>query len=148
MKNSRDVFYIGRGIDFALVLEGALKLKEISYVHAEAYAAGEMKHGAIALIEEGTPVVAIATDCEIYFKIENNVRELKARGAKVVLIAPEDAREKIASADVYVNICCKSRTGAVFGAVTAMQMIAYNIAKQRKCDIDHPRNLAKSVTVE
>lgn len=148
MRGKQHAFYIGRGVDFSLAMEGALKLKEISYIHAEAYAAGELKHGTIALIEEGTPIVAVATDEKIYLKIENNIRELKARGAKVILIAPGNAKKKITSADVYIEILCKSYAGAVFGATAAMQLLAYNVAKQRKCDIDHPRNLAKSVTVE
>ncbi len=131
IKGHSHAFFIGRGLDYALALEGALKLKEISYIHAEAYPAGELKHGTISLIEPGTPVIALASDPETIPKTESNIREVISRGADVIRIDPEE--DEISS---------------FFAAMTALQLIAYETARTRGCDIDKPRNLAKSVTVE
>ncbi len=143
-----DVFFIGRGIDYSLSMEGSLKLKEISYIHSEAYAAGELKHGTISLIEVGTPVIALATDEQLYEKTISNIKEVKARGAYVLLIVREDLQ---VSDDVYDDILYIPKADIFLqGLLTVipLQLLAYQIAKLRGCEIDQPRNLAKSVTVE
>lgn len=142
------VFFIGRGIDYAMSEEGALKLKEISYVHAEAYAAGELKHGTISLIEEDTPVIAISTEDALYDKTESNVREVRSRGAYVILLCREDAKNAEVSADAVIRLPICSLAATLFASLTAVQILAYEAAVLRGCDIDRPRNLAKSVTVE
>jgi glucosamine--fructose-6-phosphate aminotransferase (isomerizing) len=144
----RDLFFIGRHTGYPAALEGALKLKEISYVHAEAFAAGELKHGPIALVEEGTPVVAVATECHVYRKILSNIQEVRARGAEVIAIATE-GNEEIASLAQHVLFV--PRTPELLAPVVVsvpLQLFAYAMAKERGCDVDQPRNLAKSVTVE
>jgi glucosamine--fructose-6-phosphate aminotransferase (isomerizing) len=145
---ARDVLFIGRHTGYPAALEGALKLKEISYIHAEGYPAGELKHGPIALVEEGTPVVAIATDCHVYPKVISNIQEVKARGAEVVAIATEGDEQIGAVAD---HVLFVPKTHELFSPVVVtvpLQLFAYHIAKLRGCDVDQPRNLAKSVTVE
>ncbi|MBQ7173357.1 MAG: glutamine--fructose-6-phosphate transaminase (isomerizing) [Clostridia bacterium] len=142
------IFYIGRGLDYALSMEAALKLKEISYIHCEAYAAGELKHGTISLIEEGTPVIAISTEKALYDKTESNVREVRSRGAKLILICRADAENPERSADSVIYLPINSLAATLFAAMTAVQTIAYETAYLCGCDIDRPRNLAKSVTVE
>ncbi len=142
------IFFIGRGESYAMSMEGALKLKEISYIHAEAYAAGELKHGTISLIEEGTPVVALSTEAALYDKTESNVREVISRGARVILLCRDDTGETNFSADDVILLPTTSETAPLFAAMTAVQMLAYETAAARGCDIDRPRNLAKSVTVE
>ncbi len=142
------VFYIGRGIDYHLSTEASLKLKEISYIHSEAYAAGELKHGTISLIEESTPVIAIATEKELYDKTESNVREVKSRGANVILLCRDDVSATKHSADTVVILPSTSTAATLFSAIAAIQLIAFEAAQLRGCDIDRPRNLAKSVTVE
>ena len=142
------IFYIGRGMDYAMSQEGALKLKEISYIHCEAYAAGELKHGTISLIEEGTPVIAISTEEALYDKTESNVREVHSRGAHVILLCRDDAKNPQLSADEVVLLPTKSDAGLLFASLTVVQVLAYEVAALRGCDIDRPRNLAKSVTVE
>lgn len=142
------VFYIGRGLDYAMSQEGALKLKEISYIHCEAYAAGELKHGTISLIEEGTPVIAISTEAALYDKTESNVREVHSRGAHVILMCREDVKNPQASADEVILLPVTSGAATLFASLTAVQILAYEAATLRGCDIDRPRNLAKSVTVE
>ena len=142
------IFYIGRGRDYALSLEAALKLKEISYIHCEAYAAGELKHGTISLVEEGTPVIAISTEEALYDKTESNVREVYSRGAHVILMCREDAKNPQASADEVILLPVNSGAATLFASLTAVQVLAYETAALRGCDIDRPRNLAKSVTVE
>ena len=142
------VFFIGRGRDYAMSEEGALKLKEISYVHAEAYAAGELKHGTISLIEEDTPVIAISTEEALYDKTESNVREVRSRGAYVILLCRDDAKNAEASADAVIRLPIESAAATLFASLTAVQVLAYEAAVLRGCDIDRPRNLAKSVTVE
>ncbi|MBE6530242.1 MAG: glutamine--fructose-6-phosphate transaminase (isomerizing) [Ruminococcaceae bacterium] len=146
--NHEHVFYIGRGIDYALSMEAALKLKEISYIHCEAYAAGELKHGTISLIEPGTPVIAICTEKELFEKTESNIREVRSRGAQVTLICREDLAIPADSADEIVSLPTDSDEATVFAAILAIQYIAYETALLLGCDIDRPRNLAKSVTVE
>lgn len=146
--NAKNVFFIGRGLDYALSLEGALKLKEISYIHSEAYGAGELKHGPISLIEDGTLVMAIATQEKLYDKTVSNVKEVKARGAVVMSIALEGdtAIEECSDAVVYLP-----KTNPLFTpslAVVVLQLFSYYVASLKGCDIDKPRNLAKSVTVE
>jgi glucosamine--fructose-6-phosphate aminotransferase (isomerizing) len=146
--NARDIFYLGRGIDYAVALEGSLKLKEISYIHSEAYAAGELKHGTIALIEKGTIVLAVLTQDELYEKMVSNVKEVKARGAFVFAIAKEGSTEIESVADYTLYITKVSDILAPVVAVTPLQLLAYYMAVEKGCDVDKPRNLAKSVTVE
>jgi len=146
--NAKDVFFIGRGVDYAIALEGSLKLKEISYIHSEAYAAGELKHGTISLIEDGTLVVAIATQDELFDKIMSNIREVKARGAVVIAIIPEDKKEAEKFADYCIYIPRTLPTLMPSLTVIPLQVFGYYIAVARGCDVDKPRNLAKSVTVE
>ena len=148
IKDKDDIFYLGRGLDYALAMEGSLKIKEISYMHAEAFAAGELKHGTIALIEEGTPVLAIATQEQLFEKMLSNMQEVKARGAKVIAIAKEHNKEVEKSADRVIYIPEVEDMFASITAVVPMQLLSYHVAKMRGCDIDKPRNLAKSVTVE
>lgn len=145
--NTKDVFFIGRNIDYALSLEGSLKLKEISYIHSEAYAAGELKHGTISLIEQGTPVIALATHEELIGKIISNIEEVKTRGAKVMCIACDNHPEieKIGQT-VFIPKSCDMLLPSL--AVIPLQLFAYYVASLKGCDIDKPRNLAKSVTVE
>lgn len=143
-----DVFFIGRGLDYSLSMEGSLKLKEISYIHSEAYAAGELKHGTISLIEKGTPIIALATDEDLYEKTMSNIKEVKARGAYVLLIVREDLK---VSQDGYDDILRIPKTNKLIQGILSvipLQLLAYEIAKLRGCEIDQPRNLAKSVTVE
>ena len=143
-----DLFFIGRGIDYHLAMEGSLKLKEISYIHSEAYAAGELKHGTISLITEEMPVIALATQEDLYEKMISNIREVKARGAKVLLIAREGAKDAAAEAEKVIYLPRCEKFFSSIPLATILQMLAYYVAKMRGCDIDKPRNLAKSVTVE
>lgn len=145
---SEDVFIIGRGLDYAAAMESSLKLKEISYIHSEAYAAGELKHGTISLIEEGTLVIAIATQERLFEKLVSNVKEVKARGAKVIAIATEGSHDMENVADEVIYL---PKSADIFTSsynVLPMQLFAYYTAVERGCDVDKPRNLAKSVTVE
>ena len=144
----KNVFFLGRGIDYATALEASLKLKEISYVHSEAYAAGELKHGPIALIEEGTLVVGIVTQEALYGKIVSNLVEVKSRGAFVLAVTNEDNTdiEKTADFVFYVPKVYPMFTGLV--ATIPLQLFAYYVAVAKGYDVDQPRNLAKSVTVE
>lgn len=146
--SSENVFIIGRGIDYAASLEGSLKIKEISYIHSEAYAAGELKHGTISLIEEGTLVIAVATQDNLYEKLVSNVKEVKARGAYVIAIAKEGNTEigEVADKVIYIPNTDDKLTASL--SAIPMQLFAYHVAVERGCDIDKPRNLAKSVTVE
>ena len=148
MYKEEDMFYLGRGLDYAVALEGSLKLKEISYIHSEAYAGGELKHGPIALIEDGTQVITLLTQEALKEKMVSNVVEIKARGAKVTGICYEGTKglEEVLDEIIYIP-----RTLDMFApvlSVAVLQLISYYIAKARGCDIDKPRNLAKSVTVE
>lgn len=143
-----DAFFLGRSLDYAVALEGALKLKEISYIHAEAYAAGELKHGTLALIVEGVPVIVLATQEDVYDKTVSNLQEVKARQAAVVAIGFEgdSALEKYADSVIYIPKTDKYLAPLL--AVMPLQLLAYYAAVTRGCDVDKPRNLAKSVTVE
>ncbi|MFR3727433.1 glutamine--fructose-6-phosphate transaminase (isomerizing) [Lacrimispora sp.] len=143
-----DAFFIGRGLDYAFSLEGALKLKEISYIHAEAYAAGELKHGTIALITDQVPVIAIATQEKVFLKTISNIREVKARGAFVILLTKENARVENGIADIQINIPDIGDRFTVFPIAVILQLIAYYASVGKDLDVDQPRNLAKSVTVE
>lgn len=145
---SPDTFFIGRGLDYAFSLEGALKLKEISYIHAEAYAAGELKHGTIALISEKVPVIATATQQHVFSKTISNIREVKARGAYVILLAKEGSIIDSSLADVIIRIPDLDDRFTVFPIAVALQLIAYYASIGKNLDVDQPRNLAKSVTVE
>lgn len=144
----RHVFFIGRGIDYALSMEAALKLKEISYIHSEAYAAGELKHGTIALIEEGSLVVALATQPALIKKTSSNMEEVRVRGAHVLAVTNGESEEAAAHSDEQWAFPQVEETLTPFVAILPMQLIAYYMAVQKGCSVDRPRNLAKSVTVE
>lgn len=144
---NKDVFYLGRKIDYAICMESSLKLKEVSYLHSEAYAAGELKHGTISLIESGTPVISIITEDDIRLKTLSNVKEVCARGALSIVITNEEVLDK----DVYDKLILVPKLHDLVGSILVVikcQLIAYYVAKLNGCDIDKPRNLAKSVTVE
>lgn len=146
LTNQKDAYFIGRQLDYLSVLEGALKLKEVSYVHADAYMAGELKHGPIALIEKDTVVIALATQPSVAQKTISNILETAARGAKVILIASQSQNTEgfeyvIRIPDVDPLLSC-------IPATVLLQELAYYVAKEKGCDVDKPRNLAKSVTVE
>jgi len=149
--DTRDFFYLGRGVSYPVALEGALKLKEISYARAEAYPAGEMKHGPIALIEPGTVVLAVATRGRLHGKVMNNIDEVRARGARVVVLANPGDTRAAALADDLIEVPPVALGSELFSPVVdvvALQLFAYALAKARGCDVDQPRNLAKTVTVE
>jgi glucosamine--fructose-6-phosphate aminotransferase (isomerizing) len=145
---ARDVLFMGRHVGYPVALEGALKLKEISYVHAEGYPAGEMKHGPIALVEPGVPVVAVATQCHVYPKVLSNIQEVKARGAHVIAVASEGDAEVARHADRVLEVPRTHELLTPELVAVPLQLLAYEIAVLRGCDVDQPRNLAKSVTVE
>lgn len=144
--NAKSIFYLGRSIDHALANEGALKLKEISYIHAESFAAGELKHGTIALIENMTPVVAIMTQKDLYDKMLSNIQEVKARGAYIVAITNDNEKIKFADDTIQIPEFCQMLTPIL--AVIPLQILAYYTSYLKGYDVDKPRNLAKSVTVE
>ena len=146
--NKNDIFFIGRGIDYSLCMEASLKLKEISYLHSEAYAAGELKHGTISLIDENTPVIGIVTDKDIADKTISNIKEVKSRGANVIYVTTE---ELDSYGDFYDKKLVVPKTNSLLQplvTIIPLQLISYYVAKNNNCDIDKPRNLAKSVTVE
>lgn len=145
---TEDLFFIGRGLDYALSCEGSIKLKEVSYIHSEAYAAGELKHGTISLITDNVPVIAIATQKDVYVKTISNVKEVRSRGAKVILITRQDAIIDASLCDHIITIPKVDDIFAPFCAAVALQYIAYYAAVKRGLNVDQPRNLAKSVTVE
>ena len=146
--NAESIFFIGRGLDYYLSMEASLKLKEISYIHSEAYAGGELKHGTIALIEEGTLVVSTITQDELVGKMESNIKEVSTRGAVVLAIIPERFADKPFSCDAkFVIPDCDELMSPILTALPC-QLFAYYMAVNKGCDIDKPRNLAKSVTVE
>ena len=147
-KEVNDLFFIGRGLDWAVALEGSLKLKEISYIHAEAYAAGELKHGTLALITDKTPVIAVCVQENTYDKVASNIKEVKAREAKVLAIINENDTETIKFVDEVITIPTIHNFVTPILSVIPLQLISYYTAKARGCEIDQPRNLAKSVTVE
>ncbi|HEY7446473.1 MAG TPA: SIS domain-containing protein, partial [Vicinamibacterales bacterium] len=147
-----DFLFLGRGINFPIALEGALKLKEISYIHAEGYPAGEMKHGPIALIDEQVPVVTIAPRDEVFDKMFGNIQEAKARGGSIVALTTE-GHDKFAGVldpanDFIVSVPQAAPLLMPILLVLPLQLLAYHVAVRRGCDVDQPRNLAKSVTVE
>ena len=147
--NHNSIFFIGRNLDYAMGLEGSLKLKEISYIHSEAYASGELKHGTISLIEPGTLVVALGTYAALFDKAMSNVVEVKARGAEVLAVTTESFKEKMEkTADATIVVPDTHPILQPSLGVVPLQLFAYYVALQRGCDIDKPRNLAKSVTVE
>lgn len=145
---AKDVFFIGRGIDYAISLEGSLKLKEISYIHSEAYAAGELKHGTISLIEEGTLVAAVSTQPALYAKTISNMVEVKARGAFLLAVTCEENKEIEKAADYVIYIPETNPYFANSLAIIPLQLFGYYVSVGKGCDVDKPRNLAKSVTVE
>lgn len=146
--NTQSCFFIGRGMDYSLSLEGSLKLKEISYVHSDAYAAGELKHGTISLITDGVPVIALATQRKVYEKTISNARETKSRGARVILFTTKDAVVPDGVADYIVRMDDMDDIFMPLQLIVPLQLFAYYMAVLRGCDVDKPRNLAKSVTVE
>ena len=145
---AKDVFFIGRGIDYAISMEGSLKLKEISYIHSEAYAAGELKHGTISLIEEGTLVAAVLTQEDLYKKMISNMEEVRTRGAFVMAVTNEGNTDVERVADYVIYIPETNRYFANSLAIIPLQLFGYYVSVGRGCDVDKPRNLAKSVTVE
>jgi len=148
LSNCENVFFIGRGINFPIALEGALKLKEISYIHAEGYAAGELKHGPFSLLGESAPVIAIVAQDNTYEAMLTNIKEVKARGSLLIALAEEGDEAIDQLADLVITV---PKVDVIFSPVVntvALQLLAYYTAKQRNCPIDTPRNLAKSVTVE
>ena len=146
--NTQSCFFIGRGFDYSLSLEGSLKLKEISYVHSDAYAAGELKHGTISLVTDGVPVIALATQKQVYEKTISNAKETKSRGAKVLLFTTRDAVVPDGVADYVVHLDDYDDLLMPLQLIVPLQLFAYYMAVLRGCDVDKPRNLAKSVTVE
>ena len=148
LMNADNLFYIGRGLDYALSMEGSLKLKEISYIHSEAYAAGELKHGPISLVNDGMPVIAVATQRELFDKTISNVKEVKARGAKVILITHSSMSVDEDAADLVIGLPTTDDMLMPMIAAVPLQLIAYYTSVLRGNDVDKPRNLAKSVTVE
>ncbi|MDE7008064.1 MAG: isomerizing glutamine--fructose-6-phosphate transaminase, partial [Lachnospiraceae bacterium] len=147
--NARDVFMIGRGLDYSILLEGSLKLKEVSYIHSEAYASGELKHGTIALITEDTPVIAVVTQEKLKSKELSNIREVQSRGARVLLLIKED--EKLEDDKRFANVFrlpVMADAFMVMPASIVLQLIAYFVSLDKGLDVDKPRNLAKVVTVE
>ncbi len=143
-----DVFFLGRGLDYYLSLEGSLKMKEISYIHSEAYQAGELKHGPIALVEEGTLIIALCTQSDVFDKMLSNIKEVKARGAYIVAFANKGNKDIEKEADKVFYIDEIEDDVAPIPTVVYLQLLAYYLAVARNCDVDKPRNLAKSVTVE
>ncbi len=146
--NASSLLYIGRGLDYALSMEGSLKLKEISYIHSESYAGGELKHGTISLVDEEMPVIAVATQTALYPKTASNVEQVKSRGAKTVVICRDSTDVNQNIADYIIRL--PETDDLLMPLVTAvpLQLLAYYTALDRQCSIDKPRNLAKSVTVE
>jgi glucosamine--fructose-6-phosphate aminotransferase (isomerizing) len=148
-KDAKNFLYLGRGFNFPVALEGALKLKEISYIHAEGYPAAEMKHGPIALIDENMPVIVIVTKDEFtYEKVIGNIQEVKARNGQIIAIATEGSKRVKVLADHVIEIPLTRYSLSSLLAVVPLQLLAYHVALMRGCDVDKPRNLAKSVTVE
>ncbi|HYJ61792.1 MAG TPA: glutamine--fructose-6-phosphate transaminase (isomerizing) [Actinomycetota bacterium] len=148
LRDAHDVLFIGRHTGYPAALEGALKLKELSYQHAEGYPAGELKHGPIALVEDGVPVVAVATRCHVYPKMLSNIAEVKARGARVIAVVTEGDTEAAALADHVLEVPETTELLSPVVVTVPLQLLAYHLADLRGCDVDRPRNLAKSVTVE
>ncbi len=148
LKKTKSLFFIGRGLDYALSCEGSIKLKEVSYIHSEAYAAGELKHGTISLITDNVPVIALATQENVFAKMISNIREVRSRGAKVIMVAGAGAQVDASLCDHLITLPPVDDLFAPFGAAIVLQYIAYYTATARGLNVDQPRNLAKSVTVE
>lgn len=148
LKNATDLFFIGRGLDYSLCCEGSIKLKEISYIHSESYAAGELKHGTISLITDNVPVIALATQAAVYGKMISNIREVRSRGARVILITNADVQVDASLCDHHIMLPPMAELFTPFGSAVVLQYIAYYAAITRGLNVDQPRNLAKSVTVE
>ena len=147
-KDAINSLYLGRGYLFPVALEGALKLKEISYIHAEGYAAGEMKHGPIALVDDNLPVIVVAPQDDYYEKIVSNIQEVKARKGNVIAIVTEGDKVLKEMVTDYIEIPASHPAVAPLLTVIPLQLLAYHIALMKGCNVDQPRNLAKSVTVE
>jgi glucosamine--fructose-6-phosphate aminotransferase (isomerizing) len=147
-KNINNFLYLGRGLNFPVALEGALKLKEISYIHAEGYPAAEIKHGPIALIDDNMPVVFIATKNDLTDKIISNMQEIKARGGKIIAVVDQDYQNIARLADYLIKVPVANQLLSPIINVIALQLLAYHIADNKGLNVDKPRNLAKSVTVE
>ncbi len=147
-RTSTNFLYLGRGYNFPVALEGALKLKEISYIHAEGYPAAEMKHGPIALIDENMPVVVIATKDSSYEKVVSNIQEVKARKGRIIAVVTEGDNVIPAMAEFVIEVPATSEALMPLVSVVPLQLLSYHIAVLRGCNVDQPRNLAKSVTVE
>jgi glucosamine--fructose-6-phosphate aminotransferase (isomerizing) len=148
LRDTRDFFFLGRHVGYPAALEGALKLKEISYLHAEGYPAGELKHGPLALIEPGVVVVAIATDDELREKLLSNIAEVKSRGATVVAVCSDGDTDVAAVADFVARVPSTDPLLAPLVDIVVLQQFAYHLARGRGLNVDRPRNLAKTVTVE
>lgn len=148
LKKTKNLFFIGRGLDYALSCEGSIKLKEVSYIHSEAYAAGELKHGTISLITDNVPVIALATQDNVFTKMISNIREVRSRGAKVIMITGADTGVDASLCDHLITLPPVNDLFAPFGAAIVLQYIAYYTAVAKGLNVDQPRNLAKSVTVE
>ena len=148
INKKNDIYFIGRGLDYALAAEGALKLKEISYLHAEALAAGELKHGTLALIEDGTPIIVTASQHHLLDKTTSNVQEVKARGAYVIAIGDNSSKKLQDISNEYITLPEASEMLSTIVSIIPLQFIAYHVANLNGESIDQPRNLAKSVTVE
>ena len=146
--NHKDMYFLGRGLDYAVAMEGSLKLKEISYIHCDAYAGGELKHGPIALIEKNTAVITLLTQEALKDKMISNVREVSTRGGNIFAVVNEGdtTSKEVVDSIVYIPKTIDILTPLI--SVVPLQLISYYIAKQKGCDVDKPRNLAKSVTVE
>jgi len=145
---ARNALYLGRGVNFPVALEGALKLKEISYIHAEGYPAAEMKHGPIALIDNEMPVVFVAPHDDVFPKVVSNMQEVKARGGRIIAVTTEGSGDVGTLADHQLRVPQTAPLLSPIVTVIPLQLLAYHIAVLRGCDVDRPRNLAKSVTVE
>jgi len=148
LHKANDFLFLGRGILYPIALEGALKLKEISYIHAEGYPAGEMKHGPIALIDDGLPVVILLSKDVLYEKVLNNIEEVKSRGGQTIVVSNYDDNDVRARADSFILVPFSNIYLNSVLMTAPLQLLAYHIAVIRGCDVDQPRNLAKSVTVE
>lgn len=146
--NNNDIYFIGRNVDYSICMEGSLKLKEISYIHSEAYPAGELKHGTISLIDEGTPVISVVTDKSIAEKTISNVKEVKSRGAKTILVTTNELNNNIDCIDEKIIVPQTHELFQPLLTVIPLQLLSYEVASLKNCDIDQPKNLAKSVTVE
>src|SRR5581483_4098368 len=148
MSKASSIMFIGRGVGYPTALEGALKLKEISYIHAEGFPAGELKHGSIALLDPDTPLVGIATASHVYEKVVSNIQEVRARDAHVIVVATEGDEKIRQHADDILYVPATLEELSPLLAIIPLQLFAYHVAVARGCDVDQPRNLAKSVTVE